>query len=221
MLTQIYEVSTPQEASILSGLGVDHIGILVGDGAFPREQSLSAASAILAAIKLPSKVSALFLSANLDLIVEMGQALAPDIIHLGASAELLSPCHTRRVKDRFPNTLIMRSIPVLGEEAVPLATSYDGVADFLLLDTHKLGDKQIGALGVTHDWDISERIVHAVNARVILAGGLGPENVVDAIRKVRPAGVDSKTKTDVTGTHIKDIERVRSFVGAAKGSMLI
>ena len=39
MLVQIYEVSSPEEASALAGLGVDHIGVLVGDGSFPRELS--------------------------------------------------------------------------------------------------------------------------------------------------------------------------------------
>ena len=50
---------------------------------------------------------------------------------------------------------------------------------------------------------------------MILAGGLGPDNVADAIRAVRPAGVDSKTKTDRDGSHQKDLERVRRFQEAA------
>jgi phosphoribosylanthranilate isomerase len=37
LLVQIYEVRTPEEAVALAWLGVDHIGVLVGDGAFPRE----------------------------------------------------------------------------------------------------------------------------------------------------------------------------------------
>ncbi len=51
---------------------------------------------------------------------------------------------------------------------------------------------------------------------VILAGGLGPANVAEAIRAVRPAGVDSKTKTDISGSHAKDLARVRAFHEAAK-----
>ena len=54
---------------------------------------------------------------------------------------------------------------------------------------------------------------------VIIAGGLGPDNVVDAIRAVQPAGVDSKTKTDKDrGSHGKDLEKVRLFVSLAKSS---
>jgi phosphoribosylanthranilate isomerase len=40
MLTQIYESSSPDEARAVSGIGIDHIGVLVGDGKFPREQGL-------------------------------------------------------------------------------------------------------------------------------------------------------------------------------------
>jgi phosphoribosylanthranilate isomerase len=112
----------------------------------------------------------------------------------------------------------MRSIPVCGDDTIALAQTYNGLADYLLLDSHNPSDRQIGALGVTHDWSISRRIVEAVHTPVILAGGLGPDNVADAIRAVRPAGVDSKTKTDRDGSHAKDLDRVRRFHAAAKAA---
>ena len=71
---------------------------------------------------------------------------------------------------------------------------------------------------MTHDWTISRRIVELVRTPVILAGGLGPDNVADAIRAVRPAGVDSKTKTDRDGSHAKDLGRVRRFRDAARAA---
>ena len=98
------------------------------------------------------------------------------------------------------------------------AKAYDGVADWLLLDSHKRGDSQIGALGITHDWAISRRIVESTAAPVILAGGLGPDNVAAAIEAVRPAGVDSKTKTDRIGDSSKDLEKVEQFVAIAKAA---
>jgi phosphoribosylanthranilate isomerase len=82
--------------------------------------------------------------------------------------------------------------------------------------SHRASDRQIGALGIPHDWSISRRIVELVRTPVILAGGLGPDNVADAIRAVRPAGVDSKTKTDQDGSHAKDLERVRRFHETAR-----
>jgi phosphoribosylanthranilate isomerase len=141
--------------------------------------------------------------------------LRPSILHLGASADRLSPADVADLKKRLPALQIMRSVPVVNEESIAIATSYDGIADFILLDSYRAADRQIGALGVTHDWRISRRIVELVRAPVILAGGLGPDNVKEAIRAVRPAGVDSKTRTDRNdGSHGKDIERVQCFLEA-------
>jgi phosphoribosylanthranilate isomerase len=174
------------------------------------------AAAILAAIRPSSKSLALFLSADFALIEQMARELRPTIIHLGASTELLRPKNVIDLRKVLPNILFMRSVPVTGSESVATAKSYDGIVDFLLLDSHRKGDAQIGALGVTHDWNISRSIVEAVQTPAILAGGLGPDNVAEAILAVRPAGVDSKTRTDFGNTHTKDLIKVEAFNKAAK-----
>jgi phosphoribosylanthranilate isomerase len=211
MLTQIYEVSTPAEAAAISAIGVDHIGVLVGDGRFPREQPLPAARQIAAAIGAPAKLSALFLTGDVSFIENAVRLLQAPIVHLGAACNLLPPPQVAELKRRLPPCRVIRSVAVSGEESLAVARSYEGIADMLLLDSYRPQDKQIGALGVTHDWEISRRIVQTVCLPVILAGGLGPDNVAEAIRRVRPAGVDSKTKTDRDGSHAKDLERVRRF----------
>jgi phosphoribosylanthranilate isomerase len=219
MLTQIYEISSPYEARAVSEIGIDHVGVLVGDGEFPREQPLARAAAIAGAIAAPAKLSALFLTARADFIIQWAKALKPATVHLGAAPELLDPADVAAIRAALPGSAIMRSIPVYGEESVHIARSYEGVADYLLLDSHRPSDQQIGALGVTHDWSISRRIVELVGTPVILAGGLGPDNVAQAISIVGPAGVDSKTKTDRDGTHTKDLERVRHFYEAAHAAV--
>jgi phosphoribosylanthranilate isomerase len=216
LLVQIYEVATPEEARAVSEIGVDHVGVLVGSGEFPRELSAAAAQRVAAGIRSGAKFCALFLTADLALVAASADALRPDILHLGAAPELLSPAQTATLKRRLPGVPIMRSVPVVGEDSIAIARSYEGIADFLLLDSHRANDRQIGALGVTHDWAISRRIVAAVQIPVILAGGLGPDNVADAIRAVRPHGVDSKTRTDRDGSHAKDIERVGRFCAAVR-----
>ena len=216
MLTQIYEISSRAEAAALSAIGIDHVGLLLGKGEFPRELCLAAATEIAAAIRPPSKLSALFLTADLRLVEAWAGRLRPPILHLGAAAELLSAADLTALKAKLPQSAIMRSVPVSGAESVAIAESYRAIADFLLLDSHRPSDRQIGALGVTHDWSISRRIVELADMPVILAGGLGPENVAEAIKTVRPAGVDSKTRTDREGSHIKDLERVRRFHHAAR-----
>ena len=218
MIVQIYEVSTPAEAHALGAMGVDHIGVLVGDGSFPREQTIEKAHEIFAAIPAGSKASALSLSHDVDLIARLSAALRPEILHLGAAPQHLSPAQLRTLKAEFPKVSLMRSIPVVDESSIAIARSYDGIADWLLLDSYESGDRQIGALGVTHSWELDRRIIESVRIPTIIAGGLGPENVQEAIRVARPAGVDSKTKTDKSdGSHTKDLRKVSAFVKAARG----
>lgn len=217
MIVQIYEITTPEEAAALSTMGVDHIGVLVGQGAFPREQSIARAREIFAGVHSGAKTCALSLASEFEEVSAIVTALAPDILHLGAAPQLLSVENVRRLKFRFPHLAIMRSIPVCDETSIAVAQSYDGIAEFLLLDSYDPRDWQIGALGLTHSWDLDRRIVESVDIPVIIAGGLGPENVAQAIRASRPAGVDSKTRTDkVDGSHTKDVDKVRAFVEAAR-----
>jgi phosphoribosylanthranilate isomerase len=217
MIVQIYETSSPEEANALADLGVDHIGVLVGDGSFPRERSIDQARVIFSAIPSSSKGLALLLASDLRFIERVMSELKPAILHLGASTDLLTPSAVHGVKKQFSPLSVVRSIPVFGQESISIAQSYDGVADILLLDSHRQGDRQIGALGVTHSWEIDRKIVESVRIPVIIAGGLGPDNVIDAIRAVQPAGVDSKTKTDKDdGSHTKDLQKVKRFVDRAK-----
>jgi phosphoribosylanthranilate isomerase len=217
MIVQIYEVTTPAEARALSAMDVDHVGVLVGDGAFPREVSPDAARTIFAVLPTERKRVALSLSADPEAIARVVLEARPDILHLGAAAELLTVDAVTELKAQFPRTPFMRSIPIIDATSVDLAKSYEGVADFLLLDSHTPGDPQIGAVGRIHDWTISRTIVETVAIPAILAGGLDPENVALAIETVRPFGVDSKTRTDRADGSGKDLAKVAAFVAAAKG----
>ena len=216
MLVQIYEVQTPEEAVALARLGVDHIGVLVGDGVFPRELSIARTNAIFAAVPAGHKRVALSLSADPEEVARVARETRPDIIQVQAAIDDFSVAMMRVLKTRFPQILIMRAIPVIDETSIEIAASYQGVADFLLLDSWRPGTGQFGALGRTHDWSLSRRIVDDVCIQAILAGGLGPENVAEAIAAVRPAGVDSKTHTDRADGTAKNLARVQAFVAAAK-----
>ncbi len=83
--------------------------------------------------------------------------------------------------------------------------------DAILLDSgnQKLAVKELGGTGRTHDWRISRQIVESVHVPVFLAGGLTPENVLVAIRKVRPFGLDICSGLRTNG-HL-DEEKVQQF----------
>jgi phosphoribosylanthranilate isomerase len=118
LLTQIYEVSTPGEARSISVIGVDHVGILVGNGGFPRELSVERAAEVAAEVLPPSRVSALFMTADLSAILKGAGELHPSVAHLGAAPELLSPGDVAVLKSKLPGALIMRSVPVVDEGSI-------------------------------------------------------------------------------------------------------
>ncbi|HHY47321.1 MAG TPA: phosphoribosylanthranilate isomerase [Firmicutes bacterium] len=83
----------------------------------------------------------------------------------------------------------------------------------ILLDAWQPGGS--GGLGVTTDWCRARELVDRLpGARVILAGGLNPENLPDAIKAVRPWGVDASSGLERYGR--KDPSLIKAFVGMCK-----
>ena len=72
---------------------------------------------------------------------------------------------------------LMQAVLIEGPEAVEQAKAYAEYCDYLILDTGLAPNTGIGASGKTHDWSIDAEIVRSVNIPVIMAGGLGPDNV--------------------------------------------
>jgi phosphoribosylanthranilate isomerase len=87
-------------------------------------------------------------------------------------------------------------------------------ADAYLVDARVAGGPP-GGTGRTADWALAARLRAACPAPVILAGGLGPENVAEAIRAVRPWGVDGSSGLE-TAPGRKDPERIRAFLAAVR-----
>ena len=167
------------------------------------------------------RAAALTVRTELDAIVAMAEAVKPAIVHICSATEALGVQEQRRLRSLLPEgTRLMKAIEVGGpetaERAIDAAERFAPVSDFLLLDTDDPDIPGIGAAGPVHDWDISARIVELVGAQVpvILAGGLSPDNVAEAIRHVRPAGVDSLAgPIPPSDSRRKDPELVRGSCG--------
>ncbi|MDE6853232.1 MAG: phosphoribosylanthranilate isomerase [Lachnospiraceae bacterium] len=81
-------------------------------------------------------------------------------------------------------------------------------ADLLLLDAWS--DKSVGGSGETFDWSL----IQGVHRPFLLAGGLGADNVAEAIRRVQPYGIDASSSLETEG--YKDPDKIRAFVEAVK-----
>ena len=204
-------------------LGVDQVGFVAGEyGQVHAELSFGRARAIAEALEGQAVSSALTMSTDLDEIGRMARAVQPDIVHISSDTDAVNAGQMARLRARLPvGTALMKAVHVEGPASVEVALAFAEVADILLLDTKVSGLPGVGATGAVHDWEISRQIVERVGdrARVILAGGLTPENVRAAINTVRPWGVDSNTGTNLPGDPVtKDMARVQAFVTQAKNS---
>lgn len=92
---------------------------------------------------------------------------------------------------RILKSLIVRqdNLDALKDEMEQLEPLVDG----FITDTFDPETGATGATGKTHDWDVSRQLVALSPKPIILAGGLSPSNVREAIASVRPAGVDAHT----------------------------
>lgn len=242
---QIYEIQTPYEAEKMIRLGVDRVGsVLVSKERWKDPDIREAVRCVQSAGALSSLIPLFSGEEDVARVIDWYQ---PDIIHfcesLSGPEGVSALCPglldlQRRVKERFPDVLIQRSIPI-GETGhghrVPtleLARMFEPVSDQFLTDTVIFtgkGDEAeqpvsgfVGITGITCDWDVARKLIEQSRLPVILAGGLSPDNVYEAAVKTRPYGVDSCTRTnaaDEKGAVIrfrKDMDKVRRFVDEAR-----
>jgi len=107
-------------------------------------------------------------------------------------------------------------VTVIGENAILEAERFvPPLWDAIILDSFDPATGRLGATGLAHDWSVSARIVERAAVPVILAGGLTPENVAEAIARVRPDGVDVHSGVENRdGT--RNFDKIRRFARAAR-----
>jgi phosphoribosylanthranilate isomerase len=143
--------------------------------------------------------------------------------YLGVTAvQLHGPFPTAElglIRAGLPHLKLIRAVHVTGPEAIAQARGLERHVDAIILDTHDPSTGRHGATGLSHDWTISRQIVVQVRTPVILAGGLTPDNVGEAIRAVQPWGVDVHTGVE-DGCGRRDLARIRAFIAAARGAAM-
>lgn len=139
--------------------------------------------------------------------------------YLGVGAlQLHGPFSTQElplIRAALPHLKLIRAVHVTGTEALAQARALERRVDALILDTYDPSTGRHGATGKTHDWSISRQIAAQVRVPVILAGGLTPANVAEAIRTVQPWGVDVHTGVE-RADGSRDPVALRAFIERAK-----
>ena len=224
------------EAEALIELDVDHIGSVVVS---EEDWKLPQLKDTIKTIRSTAAKSSLILLYNQpESVLRTLDYYHPDIVHfceaLSDRDNIWDLCDRlldlqASVRKYFPEIKIMRSIPIVqtrGTDRIPtikLAQRFEPTSDFFLTDTILMNssgtdvDLQpvMGFVGITGEicnWKTARKLVENANIPVILAGGISPQNVSDGIRQVKPAGVDSCTRTNVFDKNGKPIRFKKDLV---------
>lgn len=251
-IIQIYEVQNPEEAVALVALGVEHIGSVLLDSTQVRNTTIRETVRAIQRAGAKSGLIPLFQDREtifqaLDYyqpdFIHFCDALSPFPENQSAvtrECDALLSLQTA-VKKRFPRLAVMRSLSVpqagvaqadeIQKNILHFAETFAETSDFFLIDTligspgnHAAQPVEgyVGITGEVCDWLIAGAIVEASPVPVILAGGISAGNVFDAVIRVKPAGIDSCTRTnalDEQGRPLrfkKNMDKVRKLIGEVR-----
>ncbi|NCQ35227.1 phosphoribosylanthranilate isomerase [bacterium] len=211
--TKICCIATVAEARVAVRHGASAIGLVSampsGPGVIPESRIHEIAASV------PPPVATVLLTSLAlpeDMIAQQKRCRVNtlqicDRVDPGAYAEL---------RKALPGVALVQVVHVSGEDSVSEALDVGSRVDALLLDSgnQSLPVKELGGTGRTHDWALSARIVAESRVPVFLAGGLNSDNVKEAIRMVRPFGVD--VCSGVRTADALDEEKLEKFMSQVR-----
>jgi phosphoribosylanthranilate isomerase len=202
VFVKICGITNEEDALLAVALGADALSFMFVPGS-PRQVSPADVSAILRRLPATITTFGVFRDERPERVIEIVNSLGLGGAQLHGREP---PSEVRAVKDMVP--LVIQAFAA-GDPT--LASVREGGADFVMIDAAEPGS------GRTFDWALAEGAPAGI--RLILAGGLTPENVAGAIMRVRPFGVDVSTGVETApGSGRKDPAKMRRFLEAARAA---
>jgi phosphoribosylanthranilate isomerase len=199
VFVKICGITSEEDALLAVAMGADAVGFVFA----PSSRQIAAGKARDIARRLPPEVLTVgvFRDESAQRVVDVvnGAGLRAAQLHGHETVE-----HTRSVRSRV--SFVIKAFAA-GDPTLERADDFG--ADAVLVDSPTPGS------GDMFDWSLAEGAPHG--RRVILAGGLTPDNVAEAIARVRPWGVDVSTGVESEPGR-KDARKVRDFIRAAKSA---
>ena len=201
---KICGITSEADALAAAEAGVDAIGLMFYEGS-PRHVTLEQAKAISAALPPHVMRVGVFVNAEEAFVHQALTECMLNILQFHGD-ETPEEC------SRYP-VMTLKAFRVQGEETLAELEAYPSAG--YLLDAYV--KDALGGTGATFNWDLAVR-AQEFGKPIFLAGGLTPENVAEAVRKVQPFGVDVSSGVEIEPGR-KDAQQMRTFVAAAKGAL--
>jgi phosphoribosylanthranilate isomerase len=199
---KICGITNLEDALLAAELGADALGFIFYPKS-PRKVAPAEARAIIA--KLPPLVATVgvFVDEDAAAVRELASRLGLDWVQLHGQEP---PEYCRSLGRR-----VIKGFRIQDQHSLSSLAAYRGAAQALLLDTYQKG--QIGGTGETFNWALAREAQKY--GPIILAGGLKPDNVAQAIAAAQPQAVDVASGVE-TEPGKKDPEKLKRFFAAVR-----
>ena len=206
---KICGITRKEDLYAASKAGADAVGFVVGVASSPRNLSLTEAERLIRQVPPFVKSVLVTVPRKIEEFSEY-EKLNPDVIQIhGENVQMVEA-----VRHKLPNIMLIGAINVHDVNDLNVVSKAAKMFDGVLLDSFVEG--LYGGTGTIHDWDLSKRVRQLIQPRpLILAGGLNSENVAEAVRTVKPYGVDVSSGVEQQ-PGIKSYKKIVEFIKEAK-----
>ncbi|UOQ87208.1 phosphoribosylanthranilate isomerase [Gracilibacillus salinarum] len=198
-MTQVKICGLQNQLAIEAAAGADFIGFVFAKST--RRVTIDEATELAKYVPDGVKKVGVFVNESMETIRTIAEQVNLDYVQLHGDE---SPAFCRDI-----GLPVIKAFEVRDPSDLEKVAQYD--CDYYLLDSP--GGKYRGGSGETFDWSIAKQY-DFLQKRIILAGGLRPGNVQEAITEVMPHGVDVSSGVETDGE--KDLDKIHAFIDAVK-----
>lgn len=203
---KICGIKTPDAMTAALESGADFVGF-VFHSASPRHIEIEVAAYLSSYVPDHVTVTGLFVDPTDEILSQTLENVRIDLIQLHGNE---TPERVAAIKTKFGKP-VMVALSISTPEDLEQAKAYKD-ADWLLFDAKGTADMP-GGNGLTFDWQLLDGLT--IDKPWMLAGGLTPDNVGEAIRLTHPHAVDVSSGVEAS-RGVKDPAKIRAFIEAAK-----
>jgi phosphoribosylanthranilate isomerase len=206
---KICGITRNKDLVMASEAGADAVGVVVDVPSSPRNLSLDEAEKIIKNAPIFVKTIAVTVPKSLDRLIKIYEKLKPDILQIhGNNLPNIA------IREKLSDAILIKAVQAMSNKVIENSVETANTFDAILLDSSVSG--KYGGTGKVHDWGLSKRVREAIHSKpLVLAGGLKPENVKDAIRIVQPYAVDVSSGVE-SQLGIKDPRMILEFIKNVK-----
>lgn len=207
---KICGITREEDLATAVAAGADAVGFVVDVTSSPRNLTLKEAESLMKQVPIFVDSVVVTVTNDIDLLAKICEKLKPDVLQV--HGENLSEASI--IREKIHDARLIKAIHAKKSNVTKAAVEASNSFDAILLDSFVYG--KYGGTGVVHDWELSKRVKQIIQPKpLILAGGLKPENVKDAIRIVQPYAVDVSSGVEIRPS-VKDPKKVFEFIKNAK-----